>query len=1123
MSLNTYTRLTCYALFFGLIITLFPTKNFAQCDPLANDAPKNGVDADCDGLDDLYLHMPSYIYMVEGKKFEIFFRNLFVSNHISTYTIGVITTLQGAQTADTWSITPTLAMAGEHPFTIQVKDANGKIYASASSIIRIAPAQTHSSVAAKKLIVLGHSLVDQGIMPFYLRQLTDETGNPAITHYGTRISWSDFTTRHEGKGGSSWKYFGKEPESPLLKDSVLNIRNYLNTVICDNCNPDYLVIQLDINDFLVQGALDGTTQQEARDYIETIYQADILPIINGIRTTSPNTKIAICYTPPANDRPGVFLNHFGPVSVLNDTFRWKKITNTIYEKYTQYFAGREDENIYLIPIHLGVDNQNHYDDIDPFHPYPEGTQNSGANGYSPIARYIYAWIKNMMNTGVYNACNLNVEVKNIQSSANNTFDNSADDTFTYALNVNGFNAGAEWKATVNSQSITGTMGTDKPMAAVSTSNPLVFEVAAANNTLCKTKVVVSAAQCSNGTPVKTDLQMIVTSSSTQPSLFTNFKVYYTVKNNSSVAAEGVWVKVAKPTPDYAFFNNNPSTVSQGYFEYFYSSLWEVGKIPPNGTAVLTVDYYLLLPTIFPIYAQVFATVQPDIDSKPANGNGSTPIEDDEGAVIIGQNACLGDITPPTISCPANVYMITANSSANALWNSPTVTDNCANPVTLTSTFISGASFPLGATIVSYTAKDAANNTAKCTFTVNVTQQPVGGGNFACAGNVLQNADFNNNLTYWEGSGGAIATDAVAGTKFMNMCTAGTSMRQTISALPNQIYRLNWKGKTNTSNEKLGVMLKFLSNTWQILGTEYIDFNNVGSFGPGGLQKLSPAGTVWLEVSFIKNSTGCVSIDEVCLTNSTAPPAPPTDANCNAISDLPWEEWISSVRIGNVTKNSAKSVYSNTVTTPFSLNKSTTNSITLQSSWSYFTFDEYWRVWIDYNHDNIFQTNEKAYEGIITKPADGTTSKSLSSVISIPATALTGAAKMRVIMRRGAYPNPCGNIPQGEVEDFMVNISQSLTLGTARADEQVIEVADFTLYPNPATNEVNMQIQNVATTATAKLINQYGKTVRIFDLTNIKDNTINLNLEGVTNGIYFVEMTTPGLRKMTKKLVISKMD
>src|SRR5438477_140844 len=70
------------------------------------------------------------------------------------------------------------------------------------------------------------------------------------------------------------------------------------------------------------------------------------------------------------------------------------------------------------------------------------------------------------------------------------------------------------------------------------------------------------------------------------------------------------------------------------------------------------------------------------------------------------------------------------------WTAPTATDNCAGAtITQTAGLASGSLFPAGVTTVTYTATDAAGNTAACTFTVTVspdTQPPVIAG---CPGNI----------------------------------------------------------------------------------------------------------------------------------------------------------------------------------------------------------------------------------------------------------------------------------------------------------------------------------------------------------------------------------------------------
>ena len=96
------------------------------------------------------------------------------------------------------------------------------------------------------------------------------------------------------------------------------------------------------------------------------------------------------------------------------------------------------------------------------------------------------------------------------------------------------------------------------------------------------------------------------------------------------------------------------------------------------------------------------------------------------------NACANDITPPVIDgCPANITLVTTGTCATASWTAPYATDNCGTPtITQTAGLSSGSCFPIGVTTVNYTAMDAKNNMATCSFTVTVTQQSTG--NDICA-------------------------------------------------------------------------------------------------------------------------------------------------------------------------------------------------------------------------------------------------------------------------------------------------------------------------------------------------------------------------------------------------------
>jgi hypothetical protein len=91
-----------------------------------------------------------------------------------------------------------------------------------------------------------------------------------------------------------------------------------------------------------------------------------------------------------------------------------------------------------------------------------------------------------------------------------------------------------------------------------------------------------------------------------------------------------------------------------------------------------------------------------------------------------------DSQPPTITCPANQVVVSANPGDPVVVNfpPPTAGDNCPG-VNVVCTPASGSTFPAGVTTVSCTATDGSGNTASCSFTVTTfdagLQDDAGGG------------------------------------------------------------------------------------------------------------------------------------------------------------------------------------------------------------------------------------------------------------------------------------------------------------------------------------------------------------------------------------------------------------
>ena len=93
---------------------------------------------------------------------------------------------------------------------------------------------------------------------------------------------------------------------------------------------------------------------------------------------------------------------------------------------------------------------------------------------------------------------------------------------------------------------------------------------------------------------------------------------------------------------------------------------------------------------------------------------------------------VNDQTAPVITCPTPITVTTPVGSCTAVVTfAVTATDNCAGPVTITSSPASGSIFPIGITTVTSTATDVCGNSSTCTFTITVkdaqlpviTQQP----------------------------------------------------------------------------------------------------------------------------------------------------------------------------------------------------------------------------------------------------------------------------------------------------------------------------------------------------------------------------------------------------------------
>jgi len=90
---------------------------------------------------------------------------------------------------------------------------------------------------------------------------------------------------------------------------------------------------------------------------------------------------------------------------------------------------------------------------------------------------------------------------------------------------------------------------------------------------------------------------------------------------------------------------------------------------------------------------------------------------------VAVNPCASDTTPPTIVCPSSITKFTDSGQSTASVNpgTPSASDNCL--VSVTGVRSDGkalnAPYPIGVTIITWTAKDFAGNAASCSQSIAV--------------------------------------------------------------------------------------------------------------------------------------------------------------------------------------------------------------------------------------------------------------------------------------------------------------------------------------------------------------------------------------------------------------------
>jgi GEVED domain/Secretion system C-terminal sorting domain/CARDB len=284
-------------------------------------------------------------------------------------------------------------------------------------------------------------------------------------------------------------------------------------------------------------------------------------------------------------------------------------------------------------------------------------------------------------------------------------------------------------------------------------------------------------------------------------------------------------------------------------------------------------------------------------------------------------------------------------------------------------------------------------------------------------------------------------------------------------------------------------------------------------------RLNP-GALIAESNYLDNISNQVTVEVIASTQ------PPFYGPCAVSSSFPYETWISTVAMNNVSKVSGKGTLNDFTSTAFSVKVGTPQAINITTSWSYaFNEKAYYRIWIDYDKDGAFEPNEIITSFIVQNDANGVNvSKTVSNTFTAPLSTALGQTKMRIMMRDGDWPvGSCGNIDYGEAEDYTINFVQNLSSSGGRQVDPVNpdDLANWTLFPNPAGESVSLTMPSNQQETSVAIYNQIGMPEKVL---TIAPNTsvMQIDLSEVQNGVYFFKFETAGQRTVVRKLVVSRM-
>jgi hypothetical protein len=365
--------------------------------------------------------------------------------------------------------------------------------------------------------------------------------------------------------------------------------------------------------------------------------------------------------------------------------------------------------------------------------------------------------------------------------------------------------------------------------------------------------------------------------------------------------------------------------------------------------------------------------------------------------------CPGNVTIPcTAGCGPN-----GSNGGVVAWNEPTVIwESCNANVCAPSTCLNGFNY-LG----EYNGHRYFISDAGASWSAAKTAAQNAGGNLVTINNSSENTWLNNQISgsnvYWIG-----LNDASSEGNFVWASGSSSTYRAWTSGEPNN-------GGSGGNQDH--VVFNASGGLWMdrsgsdcnlyILELDCESYTLVQTAGPANGSFQTP-GTY--TVSYTATTTTGLTAN--CSFNVTVQSCA---ANYCTPSGTTCYEWIRQVAVSNLNNWSGNdNGYENFTQYSATVNRGSSYTMTLRPQFANQTYNETWRVYVDWNRDGDFNDS-----GELEFTTSGTST--VTGTLSVPSSSPLGSTRMRVVMRYeqcSSYNGPCSNVGYGEVEDYTLIVN-----------------------------------------------------------------------------------------------------